>query len=257
MKIDFIDVRKAYLHANVLREVFVELPEEDQEEGMCGMLQKSMYGTRDAAMNWERTYTEFLESVGFRQGRATPCAFMHTERDLRVVAHGVSHVKELDWLREKISERFEVKFRGRLGPEVGDDKSIGLLNRVISWTDAGIEYEPDQRHAELIIQQLGLKEGSKGVSSPGMPRPSKEEMAKKEAEGWDADLEGERATMYRSLVVRGNFLSQDRTDIQYAVKEACRGMSKPKVKDWMALERLGRYLQLNIFSAPLSYNLEC
>ena len=42
MKLDFIDVRKAYLHAEVQREVFIELPEEDREEGMCGMLQKSI-----------------------------------------------------------------------------------------------------------------------------------------------------------------------------------------------------------------------
>ncbi len=75
------------------------------------MLKKSMYGTRDAAMNWERTYTEFLEGVGFRQGRATPCAFRHTDRDLRVVVHGddftiLGHEKDLDWLREKISGRF-------------------------------------------------------------------------------------------------------------------------------------------------------
>ncbi len=135
MKIDFIDVRKAYLHAEVMREVFIELPEEDQEEGMCGMLKKSMYGTRDAAMNWERTYTEFLEGVGFRQGRSTPCAFRHVDRDLRIVVHGddftiLGNVKELDWFRERISARFEVKFRGRLGPEIGDDKSIRLLNRV-------------------------------------------------------------------------------------------------------------------------------
>ena len=34
--------------------VFVELPEEDSEPGMCGKLRKSMYGTRDAAQNWVR-----------------------------------------------------------------------------------------------------------------------------------------------------------------------------------------------------------
>ena len=49
MKMEFIDVRRAYFHAKAIREMFVELPEEDMQEGMCGKLNKSMYGTRDAA----------------------------------------------------------------------------------------------------------------------------------------------------------------------------------------------------------------
>ena len=49
MKLDFIDVRRAYFHASARRDVFVALPPEDGEEGMRGRLLKSMYGTRDAA----------------------------------------------------------------------------------------------------------------------------------------------------------------------------------------------------------------
>ena len=48
---DSIDVRRAYFHARARRDVFVELPEEDAEPGMCGKLLKSLYGTRDAAQN--------------------------------------------------------------------------------------------------------------------------------------------------------------------------------------------------------------
>ena len=54
MRIDFVDVRRAYFYAASEREVYVELPEEDYEEGMCGKLVRSMYGARDAARNWER-----------------------------------------------------------------------------------------------------------------------------------------------------------------------------------------------------------
>ena len=44
MRIDF--------HADAIREVYIELPPEDTEEGMCGLLPKSVYGTRNAAQNW-------------------------------------------------------------------------------------------------------------------------------------------------------------------------------------------------------------
>ncbi len=36
MKVDFVDVRRAYFHADARRQVFVELPAEDMEDGMCG-----------------------------------------------------------------------------------------------------------------------------------------------------------------------------------------------------------------------------
>ena len=53
MTFEFIDINKAYLQAETKREVYVALPDEDKETGMCAKLIKSMYGTRDAAPNWE------------------------------------------------------------------------------------------------------------------------------------------------------------------------------------------------------------
>ena len=61
-----------------------------------------------------------------------------------------------------------MKFRGRLGPEEKDDKSIRILNRVITWKEEGIEYEADQRHAEIIVNSLGLEKEAKAVRSPGV-----------------------------------------------------------------------------------------
>ena len=46
--------------------------EEDAEEGMCGEFEKAMYGTRDAARNWEEEYTEFMRGIGLRRGMASP-----------------------------------------------------------------------------------------------------------------------------------------------------------------------------------------
>ena len=40
MKLEFIDIRRAFFHAPARRKVFVQLPEEDAEEGMCGRLNK-------------------------------------------------------------------------------------------------------------------------------------------------------------------------------------------------------------------------
>ncbi len=44
------------------------------------------------------------------------------------------------------------------------------------------------------------------------------------------------------MAERANYLGLDRPDIQFAVKEACRGMAGPKVKHERMLKRLARYL---------------
>ena len=75
MKIEFIDVRRAYYHADAVREVYIALPQGDEEEGMCGKLVKSLQGTRDAAQNWEAAYSEVLLAQGVIQGKSTPCLF--------------------------------------------------------------------------------------------------------------------------------------------------------------------------------------
>ncbi len=49
------DIKRAYFHAPALREVYIELPPEDErrQHGYIGILRKSLYGTRDAALNWQ------------------------------------------------------------------------------------------------------------------------------------------------------------------------------------------------------------
>ena len=74
------DISLAFSNARAKEDVFVRLPKEDQkvgEEDMCGKLEYSMYGTRDAAQNWYEEYSGQFIKIGFRQGRASPCVFHH------------------------------------------------------------------------------------------------------------------------------------------------------------------------------------
>ena len=63
MKLLFIDVKRAYFYAAARRNVYVKLPPADYTEGMCGKLNKAMYGTRETASNWEHKYRSHLESI--------------------------------------------------------------------------------------------------------------------------------------------------------------------------------------------------
>jgi len=95
--------------------------------------------------------------------------------------------------------------------------------------------EPDQRHVDLIIKELGLEE-AKGVSSPGEPEQRWEEEENAEELG-SAD-----ASKYRAIAARANYISSDRVDMMYATKEICRHMAKPTKGALKKLTRLGRCL---------------
>ena len=80
MKIDFLDVKLAYFHAKARRDVYVRLPKEDVEEGKCGKMNKSMYGTRDDAQNWEVENMEFLLGIGLLRGESQSMCVWHPNK---------------------------------------------------------------------------------------------------------------------------------------------------------------------------------
>ena len=72
------DVSRAYFYAKATRKVYLEIFDEDREPGdenMAGELQYNMYGTRDAAQNWQEEFSDMLKRIGFSAGRSSPCVF--------------------------------------------------------------------------------------------------------------------------------------------------------------------------------------
>ena len=105
-----------FFHAKATRDVYVQLPVWDQEEGMCAKLDKALYGTQDAAFNWSRAYTEFMGGSGFRRGLRVPSIFYHPDRKTAACVHGDDLVTsgrdvELNWFKGTCQERFETKIR--------------------------------------------------------------------------------------------------------------------------------------------------
>ena len=76
-QIGFIDIKKAHLYAKATRDVYIVLPPGDEQEGMCGKLNYTLYGTRDTAHNWEKEYTAALVDMGFKVGKSTTCVSRH------------------------------------------------------------------------------------------------------------------------------------------------------------------------------------
>ena len=137
---------------------------------------------------------------------------------------------DLLWLATIFESKFEIT-TNIIGHDPGDDAQLKVLNRIISVEADGFTYEPDAKHAEIMIRELGLQR-AKSVATPVADAHHESEEL----------LDHERFKMYQSLRARRNFLAVDRIDIQVASKERCRSMARPTVKDWAKLKRIGRYL---------------
>ena len=116
-----------------------------------------------------------------------------------------------------------------------------ILNCVVRTTQDGWEYECDQRHVEIILEQLDLVQ-AKPLGTPGVEETTDSKGSGKE-ESKSPPLEAGLASLFRAITVRANYISQDRADVQYAVKELCRRMSDPDEESMVRLKRLGRYLR--------------
>ena len=240
-----IDVKRAYFYAKAKRSVYIEIPIEDWEpgdEGRVGKLELSLYGTRDAAQNWATEYTNTLKQLGFKAGAASPCNFKHTVRELYVTVHGddftiTGPTADLEWMDKAMGDKYDIKSE-YLGPEAGMKSEIKILNRTLTWAKGEICYEADQRHADIVIKELGL-EGARTLSTPGVPETAEDLRAREKS----SKLSPRDSTLYRGIAARMNYLSLDRSDIQYATKSISRYMSEPRDYDWIAVKRLGRYLK--------------
>ena len=62
-------------------------------------------------------------------------------------------MEALSWIRRETENNFEIT-ANVLGPGEGMENEIRVLNGTLGWTDSGITYEPDQRHAEIHHQRV-------------------------------------------------------------------------------------------------------
>ena len=261
------DISRAFFEADAVRDICVELPKEakdhkDEGKDVIGKLRLSMYGTRDAAANFQRVVREFMVKRGWVSSRYCACSFRHPARDLVAMVHGDDFVvvggrTDVAWFKEELQKRFEIKVtiagsKGIMNRQQDKNKTWAdlqedeeqqdqvevdearILNRVVRVTEAGWEYEADQRHADLLITGMGMQDAN-STRSPG-------EDEREDHTELEAELSTQMAKDFRGLAARANYLAQDRPDIQYAAKEVCRGMANPLRRHVKALRRIARYL---------------
>ena len=232
VKLMFVDVKKAHLNAKCDEEAWVELPGEFNNFGRYAKLKRWLYGMRKAASGWEDVYARRLVEDGFQRGRAASTIFYHPKTQVRVVVHGDDFT--FAGTEAKAREWYDVKVRGVLGSGKRDVHEIVILGRNLTWTEEGLQYEGSDKHRRALLEGLGLNEESKAVNSAAV-KP--EEIGQEEDTGM---LDASETKRFRSLAATLNYMSSDRSDVQYAAKEVCTRMANPTRGSWKRLRKAGR-----------------
>ena len=110
---------------------------------MCGLLQYSFHGTRDAAPNWEEELASTLSELKLTRGSACPCVWQGCIKGEHVAA--TVHRDDIIFVGKttclgispKKLRKYEIK-KQVIGEGANLEKSGRILNRVIGWRRDGI-----------------------------------------------------------------------------------------------------------------------
>ena len=240
---------------------------EDQDEPVCEEKIALPPELQDEAATWwyyDDISGKVLDSQGVQQARRDEIKIIETMKvwekiprsqipaGMKTIGTRWVDVNKQDeenplyikWLHESLGKEWMVVERGILGPPGTPNaiQDIRVLNRIISWKDEGIWWEPDSRHADLVVEILETKMGSEGRQGSKVKTP----IAKPTADDMEKDkefLSSEEASVYRSVAMRAAYLAQDRPDLQVATRSLAQGLQQPTVRHQLMLKRLARYLR--------------
>lgn len=241
-----LDVKGAFLYGDARRRIYIELPECDPaaaDADKVGIIERALYGTRDAPQLWQEHARATLQSLGFIESRTTPSVYVHKERDLEISLHvddflAVGDEEGLLWLRESLAKAYTLKST-LIGPEPHHAKEVAYLGRTIRWTPRGVEIEGNGKHVRDLLECLGMT-GCRGVETPIAVENIR---STKDADPTDPELSPSDASRYRRCAAIIVYLSQDRPDLSMAACHLARGMAVPRESDLVRLKRAARYLK--------------
>lgn len=205
----------------------------------------NLYGRQPAAAQYrdklETILTEELpkDTYCFKRGKLDACVYRCQLTGTVLVHHvddfdicGPEHVL-LDLLTNQLPKRgCKLKMGDLEYPGKSNDKTSEFLGRTKISIEEAVVTKPNPKHIKTILEMLGL-ENAKPSPVPGR----KLELQK------DTPLNQSDKEIYASCVGSAIYLSQDRPDIKFSVKELAKRIREPRDCDYQNLKILGRYLK--------------
>ncbi|RVW84809.1 Retrovirus-related Pol polyprotein from transposon RE1 [Vitis vinifera] len=229
-----MDVQNAFLHGDLLEEVYMQLPPGFRRQGETPMvcrLNKSLYGLKQASRSWFRKFSATIQQDGFHQSRADYSLFTKISGnsftavliyvDDMIITGNDENV--IAALKESLHTKFRIKDLGQLRYFLGIE--------VARSTD-GISIS-QRKYTLDILDEAGLL-GAKPLSTPMEENnkllPTVGDLLK-------------NPSTYRRLVGQLIYLTITRPEISYSVHILSQFMQEPRKPHLHAVHHLLRYLK--------------
>ena len=247
MHIHQMDVKTAFLNGVLEEDIYMEQPEGFRLSGkgrrLVCKLRRSLYGLKQSPRVWNRTFNEFLVSLGFTKclgdeatyvisGESTQLYLGVYVDDLVLMSEDMDRV---NWVKEKLTQKFEMVDLGPvntiLGLKVRRDLGSGVLTL-------------DQ---SKYIGQLLVKFGMEDARPLTTPMVVGDKLSREQC----AQTQQERAEMkekpYRSAIGSLMYLMVcTRPDLAAVIGVLSRFLENPGQVHWEAVKRVFRYLKLTV-----------
>ena len=131
-----MDVKTAYLNANLDTEIFMEQPEGfvigDKSKKVL-RLKKSLYGLKQSGRMWNHLLHSFLTEQGFERSKAENCVYVKCFKNTKIIIIvwvddliiAGSSLKAVEVMKGILAERFKMKDFNQLSEFLGMEFVFG------------------------------------------------------------------------------------------------------------------------------------
>ena len=219
-----------------IKDAFLQVPQDkDMKVTLNGseyQVLRNLPGQRIGAKAWFNYFQDYLrEELGFRFCPECPCLGMRKEAVLLIHVDDVMFTGKSTYINQTLIPALKKKFDLSVSMLnfVGD--SVTFLKRTYTKVESGLIIAPGG-YADAMIKAFEKEKGA--IKKQQVPCDSSFHM-----EDSTSLLSSRDAGLYRSVTGMGIYLSQERPDLCFAVKELASKMSRPTE---LSLQRMRKFL---------------
>ncbi|SPR00245.1 unnamed protein product (mitochondrion) [Plasmodiophora brassicae] len=234
------DVKTAFLYADLKEDVYIQQPkgmEDDDHPDWVWKLNKSIYGLKQASLEfYKHLVTAFLKG-GFEQCKSDPCLLKKVDGD--DVVFVAFHVDDIPIVGSSTRIMLEADQVLKDNFTVEESEFEWMLGINMKWSPDGGVHLSQESFVEMLLTKFHMT-SAKGANTPmqkgetisarGSPRTD------------DERIESKRLP-YRELVGSLLYLTGTRPDIAFVVGRLCRFMGCYGANHYEAAKRVLRYLK--------------